>query len=246
MSTASPRTKDFDLRAALVTTLLQCGVPRAAIRHETTLDTSSSDGRADVVLPLDHAIIGFEIKSGTDTLERLPSQIVRYGSRFDRLVLVCDRRHQTALDKTYEFQRGWRFIFDADFAEGLTTIKPRYWAVDDAWTKINRATLRGRSLRTSPYAMLELLWADEIAEAAFRLKLPSTGARWSTIPNIGDMASLREIRAVVAELLRERRPNRWEQEFWRRFDADPAQANVSPALPVSPITLSAETLAEAS
>lgn len=70
-----------------------------------------------------------------------------------------------------------------------------------------------------PYAMLELLWADEVASAAFRLKLPATSARCRTIPSIGDMASLREIRTVVATLLRERRLNRWEEAFWRSFDA---------------------------
>ena len=54
--------------------LLDAGVPRDAIRHEITLDSSSSDGRADMVVALDRCITGIEIKSGKDTLDRLDSQ----------------------------------------------------------------------------------------------------------------------------------------------------------------------------
>ena len=49
-----PRTRDPEIRRALVTDLLALGVPREAIRHERTLDMNSVGGRADIVLALDY------------------------------------------------------------------------------------------------------------------------------------------------------------------------------------------------
>lgn len=43
---ASIKTNDCDLRRAVVAALISSGVPRDAIRHEITLDSSSSGGRS--------------------------------------------------------------------------------------------------------------------------------------------------------------------------------------------------------
>lgn len=214
------RTNDFDIRALLVRDLLRIGVPRAAIRHEITLNTSSSDGRADVALALDHALIGIEIKSGSDTLGRLDEQKARYSARFDLLALVHDARHEKALlaaDSIY----GWGCLVSIEAG----AVRP--WRLGGLADLVAPGSRTHRSTRTSPFAMLELLWATEVRSAAARLGLPHEGARHRLIDRIGDRVSLTEIRREVVVELRHRGFNRWEDAFWKRYDALPAPQAVA-------------------
>ena len=76
MTSERRRSKDFDVRRAIVRRLLDAGIDRRDIRHELTLDTSSSGGRVDLVVLRDRRLIGIEIKSGGDKLDRLAGQLV--------------------------------------------------------------------------------------------------------------------------------------------------------------------------
>ena len=101
MSMASSKSKDYDIRAAAVRHLLEHGWGRNCIRHELTLETSSSGGRADLVLLHDAGLVGIELKSACDTLDRCADQARTYGMAFDHRILLIDSRH-VAKDHT-----GW-------------------------------------------------------------------------------------------------------------------------------------------
>lgn len=226
----APKTNDIDLRLAVTRALLDAGYPREAIRHEITLDSSSSDGRADMVLATDRALIGIEIKSGKDTLERLESQRERYGARFDRMALVIDERHAPA---DYAAGQAMRFGVIRIFAGGRLLDR---WDDDrsrhlptwgDAPWVLSRYPVRsfGATERMSPHAMLSMLWADEALTIAAELvasgAVPPTGGgqRYRVVPHLAEHASIAQLRPRIAAALRSRKLNRWEEAFWAKFDA---------------------------
>ena len=209
-------TKDYDLRAALVRVLLNAGVPRSDIRHEVTLDSASSDGRADMVVVRPNTLIGLEIKSCVDKLDRLETQTGRYSSRFDFIGLVYSNRHSAAVEKMR--WKGWLTIeakigedMSIDFAGGF--YGPQWiWLEDE---------LRGYHRRNvSPACMLEMLDRSCVLDVARKLGYAGS-TRSGAIPMLAEHHSIRQIRAEVAWMLQHRGLNRWEEAFWARFDAEP-------------------------
>lgn len=236
--TKHPKTCDMDLRLLVTRALLESGVPRDAIRHEITLDSSSSDGRADIVVALDRELIGIEIKSGKDKLDRLETQRDQYRRRFDKLCLVVDERHVPQGD--YHAAANWAYRLDFGSVstvirgqEGLPAFSDRDfvcpstppWQPSRIWE--NRC---GPSNKMSPHAMLDMLWASEALEVAAKLvgagRVPPTveGQRYRVIPHLAEHASIGLLRPLIAQALRSRQLNKWEEGFWSVFDAGEAGA----------------------
>lgn len=203
----TPRTKDFDLRAALVRRLIAGGITRRNIRHELTLDTASSGGRADVVVIHDTHLTGIEIKSGADTLERLPEQIDCYLRSFDSMGLFVDERHRAGTARMHRARIGY-------FCPTNDVLEERYSSLldialhRDAWGHPPYG-----SPYTAPAMMARLLWADEVIGVAGRGK-----TREAAMRIIREECSLKHVRAGVVAALRGRCLNRWEESFWKRFD----------------------------
>lgn len=212
-----PRSKDFDIRAGLVRALLAAGVKRECIRHELTLDSSSSDGRADIVIIGAEALIGVEIKSGSDNFDLLPQQTERYRCRFDRMVIALDSRHSEAWGAhNWEITTHWSRCcvgWDGSATEVNTSIH------ECGWAAMTQTRTRSHShLRLSAAAMLSLLWANEACAVAADLGV-NCSTRSKAIPYAAENFSIHEIRKAVAAQLLARRLNRWEESFWCRFDA---------------------------
>ncbi|AWJ93300.1 hypothetical protein Sp245p_26115 (plasmid) [Azospirillum baldaniorum] len=222
--TKPPKTCDMDLRLAVTAALLSAGTPRDAIRHEITLDSSSSDGRADMVVALDRALIGIELKSGKDTLARLPEQRERYGARFDKLVLVLDVLHEPA-----DYAACWALGFDAvrTFDGGTLRESAVHFGASAPWEPETYRDSRrfGAGERMAPHAMLSMLWADEALRLSADLVqagiIPASSGdqRYRVIPHAAEHASIGQLRPRIAAALRSRRLNRWEEAFWTNFDA---------------------------
>lgn len=219
------QTCDMDLRIVVTRALLAAGYERASIRHEITLDSSSSDGRADMVVALDHALIGIEIKSGRDTLDRLDSQRERYGTRFDTLCLVLDARFEPLISSAYDLgfdpvsiaeredcgalaQRRFRDKHGFGFG-GVAPWEPGFTS-DLRWR---------RNRRLCPYAVLSLLWRDEAVRVIGDLGM-CCGTRDAALKWGGENATIAQLRPRIAQALRARGLNRWEESFWQRFDAE--------------------------
>ncbi|WP_376956438.1 hypothetical protein ABNQ39_00300 (plasmid) [Azospirillum sp. A26] len=227
LTAKAPKTNDIDLRLAVTRALLDAGVPRDAIRHEITLDSNSSDGRADMVIALDRCITGIEIKSGKDTLDRLDSQRERYGARFDRLCLVLDVRHEP--NDGYAMAAlgfGVGRVYEGDAlrkCQGDFGCSAAPWE-PPGWSDIRRADW-GAGERMSPYAMLAMLWAEEVGVVGADLVrsgcVPPTplDTRYRLIPYLAEHASIGQLLPRIAAALRARRLNRWEEAFWARYDA---------------------------
>lgn len=211
-----PRTKDYDLRAAITRRLLAEGIPRRDIRHEIPLDTASSMGRADMVLLLDK-LIGIEIKSGSDTLDRLEDQMWSYRLSFDGTMIVVDRR---LMSQRPGWFGGHLFTFDRDrrddpFREGSG------WMVKQLAPDFSRSWAWGASHHTSPRHMANLLWQREAAEGAGKLfGLSGRLTRVSMLRRLQEETPLKVVRGIVRDQLRGRPLSKWEAKFWTRYDSE--------------------------
>jgi len=198
------KTKDFDLRSAICQQLVAEGLHRCNIRHELTLDSSSSGGRADIVIFTLGGIFGIEIKSGSDVLDRCADQRDAYEHAFDGCHFIVDARHKENIQHSYTlyFPDQKKFAYRADM--GSLELIPEI--------------VSSHSSDTSPAAMIRLLWCDEAVRVAasfgYRCK-----TRWDSIKWLRENVSLKDLRPKIIAELRARVHSKWEESFWKRHDA---------------------------
>lgn len=154
------------------------------------------NGRARVdVAVVNGAIHGYELKSASDTLTRLPAQIAAYGAVLDFVTIVVA----------------------SDHLEGALRLVPSWWGVVIAKTvgndevQLEDARAASMNVGIDPSALATLLWRDEVIEelkqrGAFRGvagKPPRELYRRLT-----EVVQLEDLRAVVRRRLKQR-------EGWR-------------------------------
>ena len=208
------KSKEFDIRSGVVRQLLSEGIVRGDIRHEITLDTSSSGGRGDIIVLQDREIIGIELKSGSDILDNAEKQMADYRLSFDRVGLICDKIHE---EKIRRVSWMYRIFYCHDTRATVQTygagwepakILPKYSALyESGGTNI-------------PY-MASLLWKKEIDGVMHKLDM-KTGTRCRSINRLKEDARLSELRPLVISALRSRVLSKWEQSFWTKFDKEAA------------------------
>jgi hypothetical protein len=208
-----PKTKDYDVRAAVVSALLGAGIPRGDIRHELTLDTYSSGGRADLVLLRDTRIVGFELKSGSDVLDRCDAQCRAMDRAFDAYMVIAD----ISLAKTPPASGSNHYVYFRS-ADGLFTQYPEQHGYrDDTWKPFDMNWLGGwidtfASRGTSPMWMASTLWANEVC------LLTGSRTRFHALEAIREGCTLKEVRKHTIKQLRSRCLGLWDEAFWTRFD----------------------------
>ncbi|MFB5761327.1 sce7726 family protein [Paenibacillus medicaginis] len=138
------KTRDIDIRASLHSVLreLHKDDPNTLILDE--LGLCQGDARIDVAV-VNGSINGYEIKSESDTLERLPRQTDAYNKVFDTVTILTASR----------------------FMEGLQDIIPDWWGITK--TEMDNegvvCFLPYRSPQQNPnidpLALAQLLWREE-------------------------------------------------------------------------------------
>lgn len=217
------KTNDFQIRAAFVAFLLRNGVERKRIRHELTLDTSSSGGRVDIALLYPDALIAVELKSGKDRLTRLEKQLPAYARAFDRTWLCVDQKHagnkalRRCADVFVHRFEGTPEICDGYGHDRQATLC--FWPGSESPVRGFAGNRRQTSVATNPADMSRLLWAVEANSIAVALNLPG-GTRYSALQSIQERTSLAQLRPLVTDRLLSRPASQWEQSFWSRFDAE--------------------------
>lgn len=202
------RSNDFDVRCVVVRQLLAEGVPRRDIRHEITLDTYSSAGRCDLAVLRDTRLIGIEIKSGKDKTDRLREQCKAMHRCFDYVRVVVDTRLDGKINAGFwAVSPTWYCHESRGFVSGyrggwLPEREPRL-SYPESWA----------SRHANTADMAALLWKDEACP------ISGSKTRTAAIGWIRENMALKELRPCVIDALRTRVPNRWEEAFWRDFDA---------------------------
>src|SRR5271157_1351719 len=102
--------------------------------------------RADIAL-VNGWLIGYEIKSDEDSLDRLDEQVQIYSAVFDRATIIVGEKH----------------------AEAVRSLVPIWWGIVVGHHRLGREisfqTIRTARLnkRVHPYAVAQLLWSIEAA-----------------------------------------------------------------------------------
>lgn len=187
------KTRDIDIRASLHSVLRKehKNEPDTLILDE--LGLCQGDARIDVAV-VNGAINGYEIKSESDTLERLPRQTDAYNRVFDTVTILTASR----------------------FIEGIEDIIPEWWGITKAEMDADgivhffpyRTPHQNPSI--DPIALAQLLWREEalsvLKERGLHKGLLSKPRQvlWSAL---AEQLELRDLQDEVRKRLKAR--SRW-------------------------------------
>lgn len=180
--------------------------PAALIRHE--LGLCAGQARIDVAV-LTRELAGYEIKSDSDTLARLPAQAKVYERVLDRMTLVTTERHERAATRMLPVQ--W----------GIVVARERRGAL--RFTTVRKAA---KNTALDAYSLAQLLWRTEALQ---ELKKRGCGrgmgrvARHHVWQALAEAVSVRELRAVALQTLRSR-PRWWLDVSWGPAALNPCNA----------------------
>jgi hypothetical protein len=165
--------------------------------------------------------IEIEIKSGSDTLDRLRDQMHAYGHAFDATLVVADEMHLAAMQEGELRSIGSR----ARFYRPASDIFVSHYGAPYASVLHPNGAGGCRSYQTSTVAMAHLMWQSEAAIARGLAKATRASCmRW-----MHENMALRDCRTAVVGALRARVLNAWEISFWQKFDAFSASQPVNGA-----------------
>jgi hypothetical protein len=182
---------DRHLRTALRRKLLSrySDDPGTLILEELGLRHGAA--RVDVVV-INGSLHGFELKSDTDTLRRLPRQANIFSSVLDRITLIVGHRH----------------------ADEAIRIVPEWWGVQlaeiGARGAVRFSTIRRTRNNPAPdaLAIAKLLWRDEALDLLRRLDAAvgfRSKARAAIYARLAEVADLELIQSTVCHHLRNRK-----------------------------------------
>jgi hypothetical protein len=188
-------TRDRDVRAAVLQKVLADHIadPDVLVLEELGLEHGTC--RVDIAV-VNGSIHGYELKSDSDTLLRLPQQIAVYSRALDKATLVVGERH----------------------LNHAATFLPEWWGI-----KVTHSGPRGavhvsteRTSRSNPevssFHAAHLLWRDEavaILEAAGATKKDLKGSRVQLYALLSQVLPLPQLRSEIREALKRR-------TTWRR------------------------------
>lgn len=186
--------RDIDVRLALHDKVLHEHRKDSDTRVLDELGVRHGVSRVDVAV-VNGYLHGYEIKSDSDTLQRLPNQVAIYNEVFDHVTLVVGAKH----------------------AEKAASIIPDWWGIRVATEgkrggisfKVSRKPKKNPGI--NPIALAELLWRDEVVqelqilgESGPILRKP----RATLYQYLAEVMELDELRTVVRQRLKAR-------ENWR-------------------------------
>ena len=207
--------RDFDIRNALRADLKRThsSDPSTLIVEELGLFQGQS--RADLVV-INGFLIGYEIKSQYDTLERLPRQREAYEKVFDFVTLVVVEKHLEAAKK--EVPESWGILL-AEARQGAVSLG-----------EIRRAS---PNKNVDSDAIVQLLWKEEVLAVLTalgigrRLKTTTRRELWAFLAL---SLSPEDLRQAVRERIKARGDWRAEKRQARGNDSSPTDATAEDPL----------------
>lgn len=135
--------RDIDIRRALLDRLMRSHAADDDTRIVQEMGVWAGTVRVDVAV-LNGELSGYELKSDSDTLARLPKQADLYSKVFDRMTLVVGGKH---LDKAAELVPAWWGIIRA--------------TSNERGIRLKRIRASRRNIDHEPYLVAELLRKEE-------------------------------------------------------------------------------------
>ncbi|WP_027416563.1 sce7726 family protein [Aneurinibacillus terranovensis] len=185
--------KDNHVREELMKKLQEECLIQPDTRIVSEMCVCRGTSRVDIVV-INGVIHGYEIKSESDTLIRLPSQVSDYNRVFDRVTIVTAH----------------------DYLEKVREIVPEWWGIISVTNKNGKAVLKKmKKGRKNPsqdaLALVQLLWKDEALSILKERGLHKgylSKPKQQIFERLAQMVPLKELRLEVNKLLKRR-------EGWR-------------------------------
>jgi len=201
--------RDIDVRKALHRTHLMDFHNDANSRVVDELEICRGEARIDIAV-INGSMHGYEIKSDSDTLERLSGQIESYSKVFDYVTLVVGEGH---LEKAQQ-------------------IIPDWWGVSRAKVVRGRLYLKGiksgkKNKLVDPFAVSQLLWRPEavgILQKKGLLSGVKSKPKEALCRRLVEALSLAELSKEVREAIKLR-------QGWRSVQPQRRNGGSSPRLP---------------
>jgi len=205
--------RDFHIREAMLNKLRSAHQGEDDARIVQEMGVWAGTVRVDIAV-LNGEMVGYELKSDSDTLARLPAQAGIYNLVFDRMTLVAGDKH---FDKAKDLVPSWWGLVRAVERDGSITLQHRR---------------KGRrNTRQDPYVVAELLRKDEAIFLLERFGL-ANGWRSKRAKQIHERLASELPFAVLRDSVRETlksRPNWLGQDSVHQFDM-PVDAQLDPVL----------------
>lgn len=181
--------RDNDIREVLLCQLQRKHSNEKDVKIVNEMGVMHGTARVDVAV-INGILHGYEIKSESDNLLRLPNQITEYSKVFERMTIVVQRKH----------------LYD------VRELVPKWWGitlVTKRKSNINLKMLRKGKVNPNidPMALSSLLWRDEALEVLKERGLQRgylSKPRKEIYKRISDTLSPEEIMCLVSERLKER------------------------------------------
>jgi hypothetical protein len=181
------KTRDFDIRKRIHEKLRREFEEDTVIVDE--LEVCLGEARIDIAA-VNGALHGYEIKSDSDTLKRLPRQIDIYSKVFDKITIITGNYH---VEKISYLVPEWWGILEADAVD------------DEVIFKVRRKPQPNPSI--DAYALVQLLWRDEALQILIERGLDRgvrSKRKWDIWDRIVNMIETNELKACVRECLKKR------------------------------------------
>jgi hypothetical protein len=182
--------RDTDIRRVLAADLhaRYADDSHTLIRHE--LGLCAGERRVDLAV-INGEMVGYEIKSDVDRLDRLADQAEVYGKVFDRMSIVTTDRY---LAKAVAMLPSWwEVLCMRQGQEGVSSEQVRAGKPNEG---------------QDPFALAQLLWREEALEELKSRGLArglSKKRRWIIWQHIAQAMPMAELRGVVRRRLKARR-----------------------------------------
>lgn len=181
--------RDSDIRKIVISDLKKQNDndPKTIIIEE--LGLCEGDARIDIAV-INGSIHGYEIKSDSDTLKRLPSQIEIYSRTLEYVTIIIGGRH----------------------LKSAIELIPKWWGIIDSIQTNNGILLRPRrkfrpNPNLDPFAVVKLLWRNEAMVALKQRDLQhglSKKPRSELWERLAENLSISELLSLVSDTLKSR------------------------------------------
>lgn len=181
--------KDADIRKVLLPYLKERYKEEKGALILNEMGVLHGQSRVDVAVISD-CLNGYEIKSESDTLMRLETQVTDYGRVFDRMTLVVQETH---LEKAKEIiPKWWGILVVKKTKNGLTVTSLRKGRVNK---------------KVDPLSLCHLLWREEALDWLKQKELQKgclSKSRFFLYQKIVSHMALEEIQTFVRTTLKQR------------------------------------------
>lgn len=177
--------RDIDIRPILKSSILKHYYEDVSSKVVEEMKIPVAGARIDMAV-INGSLHGYEIKSASDTLQRLPNQLIAYSYIFDYLTVITEKKYY----------------------EKIVNIVPDWVGVsictNDKKNEIEVIKVGSLNLNKHGFFIAKLLWHDELLDVLSELKLPfkKNQRNWILCETLSQNTDINILSKLVREKLK--------------------------------------------